>query len=125
MKLTSVKYLVGNGFKNIWLNKLMSAASIGVLVACMSIIGLAVTISLNVDAALSDLEKENVIMVYFNDRNSAVFGTGAANNNTAVIDKNRIAAILPPDKDFGKMGYYKFVIIDMKNDKIIQECKIN
>ena len=88
MKLTSVKYLIGNGFKNIWLNKLMSAASIGVLVACMSIIGLAVTISLNVDAALSDLEKENVIMVYFNDRNSAVFGTGAANNNTTVVDKN-------------------------------------
>ncbi len=45
--------------------------------------------------------------------------------DTAVIDKNRIAAILPPDKDFAKMGYFKFVIVDMKNDKIIQECKIN
>ncbi len=45
--------------------------------------------------------------------------------DTAVIDKNRIAAILPPDKDFGKMGYYKFAIIDVENDKIIQECKIN
>ena len=44
MKLTSVKYLTGNGFKNIWANKLMSVASIGVLVACMSVIGLAVAI---------------------------------------------------------------------------------
>jgi len=87
MKLTSVKYLIGNGFKNIWLNKLMSAASIGVLVACMSIIGLAVTISLNVDAALSDLEKENVIMVYFNDRNSAIYGGSAVGTDGVTADK--------------------------------------
>ena len=87
MKLTSVKYLIGNGFKNIWLNKLMSAASIGVLVACMSIIGLAVTISLNVDAALSDLEKENVIMVYFDDRNSAIYGGTAVGTDGTVVDK--------------------------------------
>lgn len=86
MKLTSVKYLIGNGFKNIWLNKLMSAASIGVLIACMSIIGLAVTISLNVDAALSELEKENVIMVYFDDRNAALYGSSATSDG-AVTDK--------------------------------------
>ena len=77
MKLTSVKYLTANGFKNIWLNKLMSIASIGVLVACMSVIGLAVAVSLNVDHALSELEKENVIMVYFNDRNSVIYGENA------------------------------------------------
>ena len=77
MKLTSVKYLTANGFKNIWLNKLMSIASIGVLVACMSVIGLAVAVSLNVDHALSELEKENVIMVYFNDRNSVLYGESA------------------------------------------------
>lgn len=80
MKLTSVKYLTGNGFKNIWLNKLMSIASIGVLVACMSVIGLAVSISLNVDSALSDLEKQNVVMVYFNDRNSALYNKNNVGN---------------------------------------------
>ncbi len=73
MKLTSVKYLVGNGFKNIWLNKLMSIASIGVLVACMSVIGLAVAMSINIDKTLSNLEQENVVMVYFDDRNSALY----------------------------------------------------
>ncbi len=73
MKLTSVKYLIGNGFKNIWLNKLMSLASIGVLVACMSVIGLAVALSLNVDHALSTLEQENVVMVFFDDRNAALY----------------------------------------------------
>lgn len=73
MKLTSVKYLTGNGFKNIWANKLMSAASIGVLVACMSVIGLAVAISANVDNAISELEKENVVMAYFDDKSHAIY----------------------------------------------------
>ncbi len=73
MKLTSVKYLIGNGFKNIWLNKLMSLASIGVLVACMSVIGLAMALSFNVDYALSNLEQENVVLVFFDDRNSALY----------------------------------------------------
>ena len=73
MKLTSVKYLTGNGFKNIWANKLMSVASIGVLVACMSVIGLAVAISSNVDNAISELEKENVVMAYFDDKSNAIY----------------------------------------------------
>ncbi len=80
MKLTSVRYLVGNGFKNIWLNKLMSIASIGVLVACMSVIGLAVALSINVDNALDKLEQDNVVMVFFDDRNAALYGgSGTAN----------------------------------------------
>lgn len=80
MKLTSVRYLVGNGFKNIWLNKLMSIASIGVLVACMSVIGLAVALSINVDSALDKLEQDNVVMVFFDDRNAALYGdSGTAN----------------------------------------------
>ena len=74
MKLVSFNHLVGNGFKNIWLNKLMSFASIGVLVACMSVIGIATAVSVNISNALNILEKENVALVYFNDRNSAKYG---------------------------------------------------
>ena len=78
-----MRYLIGNGFKNIWLNKLMSFASIGVLVACMSVIGLAVALSINIDMALNQLEKENVVNVYFDDRNAALYSqNGNANGNT-------------------------------------------
>ncbi len=87
MKLSSVKYLVGNGFKNIWLNKLMSIASIGVLVACMSVIGLAVAVSLNVDHTLSELEQQNVVMVYFEDRNSALYKVRADQSVDATLEK--------------------------------------
>jgi len=40
VNLQSVKYLTKEGIKNIWVNRLMSLASVGVLVACMVLIGL-------------------------------------------------------------------------------------
>jgi len=74
MKLGSVKYLVGEGFKNVWVNRLMTIASVGVLVACMVIIGLALLISENVNIAVGNLEKQNVVMVYMKDYNWALYG---------------------------------------------------
>ena len=67
MKMRSFRYLIGEGIKNVWANRLMSLASIGVLVACMLITGVAVVLSINVDKSLGDLEKQNVVMVYFGD----------------------------------------------------------
>ena len=72
MKLSSVKYLTKEGVKNVWVNRLMSLASIGVLVACMVIIGLAVLISENVNLAVGNLEKQNVVMAYMKDYNWAL-----------------------------------------------------
>ncbi len=77
MKLRSVKYLTGEGVKNIWANRLMSIASVGVLVACMVLIGLAILISLNVNKAMGTLEQQNVIMAYFNDLNSVLYGNAS------------------------------------------------
>ena len=68
MKIRSFRYLVGEGFKNIWANRLMSLASIGVLIACMLIMGVSIILSLNIDKALGDLSNQNVIMVYFDQK---------------------------------------------------------
>ena len=65
MKVRSFRYLVGEGFKNVWLNRLMSLASIGVLVACMLIMGVALVLSENVNKAMGDLKNQSVVMVYF------------------------------------------------------------
>lgn len=75
MKFSSIRYLIKEGFRGAWANRLMSLASIGVLVACMVIIGLAVLISENVNMAVNTLEQENVIEVYLKDRTWAeLFG---------------------------------------------------
>lgn len=74
MKMGSVKYLVGEGVKNTWVNRLMSLASVGVLVACMVIIGLAILISENVSVAVGNLEQQNVVMAYMKDYSWALYG---------------------------------------------------
>lgn len=73
MKLSSIRYLTGEGIKNAWVNRLMSLASIGVLVACMVIIGLAILISENVNLAIGNLEQQNVVMAYMKDYNWALY----------------------------------------------------
>lgn len=73
MKVSSVRYLVKEGAKNTWVNRLMTLASVGVLVACMVIIGLAILISENVNKAVGKLEQQNVVMAYMKDYNWALY----------------------------------------------------
>lgn len=67
MKFGSIRYLVKEGFRGAWANRLMSLASVGVLVACMVVIGLAILISENVNMAIGKLEEQNVVQVYLKD----------------------------------------------------------
>ncbi len=89
MKLGSARYLVGEGIKNAWVNRLMTIASVGVLVACMVIIGLALLISENVNKAIGNLEQQNVVMAYMKDYNWALYNkeeqpeADASDNQTA------------------------------------------
>ena len=83
MKLASVRYLIGEGVKNTWVNRLMTIASIGVLVACMVVIGLAVLISENVSLAVGNLEKQNVAMAYMKDYNWALYNKPQEENTSS------------------------------------------
>ncbi len=74
MKMGSSGYLLKEGFKNTWANRLMTIASVGVLVACMVVIGLALLISENVKLAFGNLEKQNVVMAYMKDYSWAYYG---------------------------------------------------
>ncbi|MDD6619907.1 MAG: permease-like cell division protein FtsX [Eubacteriales bacterium] len=64
---SSLKYLIKEGFRNTWTNRMMSIASICVLMSCLVLIGSASMIFLNIDSLLSRIEDENVIMVYVAD----------------------------------------------------------
>ena len=91
MKMRSFKYLVGEGFKSTWANRLMSIASIGVLVACMVIIGLAILIEQNFSLALGRLEQENTVMVYMKDYSWALYGEHDAFEEKDDTDENGIS----------------------------------
>lgn len=94
MKISSVKYLVGEGAKNAWVNRLMTIASVGVLVACMVIIGLAILISENVNKAVGKLEQQNVVMAYMKDYNWALYGDDKDNssNDTSAASSEKTAS---------------------------------
>ncbi len=83
MKLRSVSYLSKEGVKNMWANRLMTVASVGVLVACMVLIGLAVLVSLNLNKAIGALEEQNVIRVFFNDKISVIYGNASEQYNNS------------------------------------------
>ncbi len=86
MRISSFRYLVKEGFKNTWANRLMSVASVGVLVACMVAIGLAILISDNVKLALGNLEKQNVVMAYMKDYAWARYGEAPADTSSESTD---------------------------------------
>lgn len=97
MKIQSVKYLTREGFRNVWVNRLMSIASIGVLVACMVLIGMAILLTKNVDKSMQALEQQNVVMVYFNDKNSVLYseeylasGSSSATDSTSSEESSAV-----------------------------------
>lgn len=64
MKLISIKYFLKEGFKNVWINGMMSVASILVMVCCMILTGSAVLMSANISFTLKSIEGKNSITIY-------------------------------------------------------------
>ena len=64
MSLHSIGYLFREGLKSLWKNRTMSIASIGVLIACLLMTGVAALLTLNISATMQSVEGNNVITVY-------------------------------------------------------------
>ena len=67
MKGTSLKYLTHEGFRNVWVNRLMSLASVTVLMACLIIMGAGIMIYFNIINVVDKVQSQNVVMVYVAD----------------------------------------------------------
>lgn len=80
MKGASLRYLTKEGFRNVWVNRLMSLASVTVLMACLVMIGLGAMLFFNINSLLDTVERQNVVMVYVAD--------GVSATDTARLGKN-------------------------------------
>ena len=67
MKLSGLPYLLKEGFKNIWTNRMMSLASVIVLISCLIITGTAALISVNVRTLIANIGDDNEITVSSSD----------------------------------------------------------
>lgn len=67
MNFSSLGYLIKEGFKNIWSNRMMSLASVGVLISCLVLTGSAIMLSVNVSTIVESVGDSNVTTVYLED----------------------------------------------------------
>ena len=68
MRLSRGGYLIREGFRSITTHGFMSFASVTIIMACLIIMGSVTLLSLNIDALIKDLESQNEIVVFVDDR---------------------------------------------------------
>ncbi|MBR5774286.1 MAG: ABC transporter permease [Clostridia bacterium] len=64
MKLSSIRYLNKEGVRNLWVNRLMTFASVGVLTACMVLMGCCISIILNMNNQLQLVQDQNTVVLF-------------------------------------------------------------
>ncbi|HIW15479.1 MAG TPA: permease-like cell division protein FtsX [Firmicutes bacterium] len=67
MKMHNAKYLIREGFHNLWTNRTMTLASVAVLISCLLLTGAAMLFSQNMGTAMKKLEGSNSITVYLDE----------------------------------------------------------
>ena len=65
--MSSFGYLIKEGFKNLLNNRMMSLASIGVLISCLVLTGSAVMLTVNVTNSVDSVSDSNVTKVFLDD----------------------------------------------------------
>ena len=66
----SLKYLLKEGVRNLWTNRLMTFASVGGLTACLLIVGVAILFSQNADSIVDYVEEQNEIVAFLKKDNT-------------------------------------------------------
>ena len=67
MRGSSFGYLVKEGFRNIYQNRIISVAAIGVLMACLLLVGSSMLFTMNVNELVGYFESQNEILIYLPD----------------------------------------------------------
>ena len=101
MKGIRLGYLTREGFKNIWVNRFLSVATILVLVACLIIVGTGSLIFFNITVLLDLIEGQNVVMVYVQDEASD-YETESLGLQIEGLDNIRSVEFVPREEAFEK-----------------------
>ena len=88
--LNSFFYLVKQGFKNLWNNRLMSLASVGVLDSCMLLIGAAALLSVNVSSIVDAVEDQSEAVVYLDEN---LDSASVENVRAGIISSGKVSTI--------------------------------
>lgn len=102
MKVRDYKFLIGEGASNIWVNKIMSIASVGTVIACMVILGMFLIFSLNISYFATQLKAQFEIIVIVDEN---VLDTELANikEKITAIPNISEALLVTKDKAFSEL----------------------
>ena len=67
MKLSSFRYLVRQGFDNVWKNRVMAFASFCVLLVSLLLVGISVLFYININAIIGGIEDKNEAVIFLLD----------------------------------------------------------
>lgn len=103
MKLSSLRYLTREGFRNIWQNRFMAIASVAVLVVCLLLTGCAYLVLENVRNAFDWVYGQNVVVAFaepaLNDEEVSAIGVALEN-----IDNVKEVSFLSKEDSLKKYG---------------------
>lgn len=77
MRLSSFRYLLKEGFRNLWQNRVMALAAVAVLFSCLILSGAAYMLYANVEKAFAWIYEQNVVVVFAKE--------GTTDADTAVL----------------------------------------
>lgn len=95
--MKNLRYLLREGVRNIWSNRTMSLASVGVLVSCLLLTGAAFLFSLNINAAMKSVEGNNSVKVYMKV-NLPVLSSVKAGQEIKKLDNIKSCKFIPKDQ---------------------------
>ncbi|MBR1533649.1 MAG: permease-like cell division protein FtsX, partial [Ruminococcus sp.] len=100
--MSSFGYLIKEGFKNLFNNRMMSLASIGVLVSCLVLTGSAVWLTVNVTNSVDSVSDSNVTKVFLDDDMDRLHAVAIGQDLLAVDHVTEVQFI---EKDEAMEGY--------------------
>ena len=98
----SLGYLTREGMRNLYVNRLMSIASISVLFSCMVMIGVAFMITVNINMFIGNVEDQNVIMVFVDD-NATQAETDELGSNLRGLSNVRDCKFVSKESGFAQL----------------------
>ena len=100
--INNLRYLLKEGVRNIWCNRTMSLASVGVLISCLLMTGAAVLFSMNISTAMKSLEGNNSIKVYMK-QNVPVLAALKAGDEIRKLDNVESCEFVSKDDAIGNV----------------------
>lgn len=105
MSYSSIKYLVKQGFKSLWFNRVNAFASLCVVTISLVMVGVSVLLSLNITEMIGSIESRNEVIVMITD--------GAPDNNVTVLGQK-----LSENENIFEVNFYskEDAWVDMQED---------